>query len=185
MTNQDAEPRKVAAERWWHRLLRVVGYGLALVVLSVSLLVQIETAQYYTYTYSFQSNFTASNGDEFKCQSYESIKSISCGEFSDGDAFINFYLSIVGNDKLRDGTMTINELFADLRAEGHKDSDLAVDLIARKGYSYRLEKHWDMRKLLMAIATAFGITLATFVALVGLYKVILFIVHGHTRVVRE
>jgi hypothetical protein len=183
------ESRAVVVERWWHRLLHVISYGLTLLILCITLLIQVEEAEYYTYSYSFQPDYKSSTGDQFKCYSYDSLKTISCGEFSDGEAFMKYYLAITGEDKVtnQDGEKTTpNQIFADLRAkEGRSDSDIAVSLIGKNAFSYRREQHWNTSKLLIAVAVACGITFGSFVALLGLYKVVLFVVHGHTRIVRK
>lgn len=178
-----AKAKALAIERWWHRLLRVLGYGLILLVLALSLAILLEDADYFTYSYSFEPDYKTGTGEEFDCHSYESLKSISCGEFSDGDDFIPHYLKVKGKDKLRDGQQTVSEFFADLHAKGHEDAELAVSLIGDKGFTYRRQKHWDGGKLFVAIAYALLITAAVFVAMFVIYKVILFVVHGHTRVV--
>jgi hypothetical protein len=183
--SEAARTKPYAAEKWWHRLLRVFGYGLTLLVLALSSVILVEDADYFTYTYSFEPNYETSPGEEFDCHAYESLKSMSCGAFSNGDEFIKYYLSVKGDDKLRTGQRSVNEFFAELRSKGHKDSDLAVSLIGDKGFMYRRQKHWDEKKLLVAILYAVGITLGFFAAMFATYKVILFVVHGHTRVVRE
>lgn len=180
-----ASAKPVAPEKWWHRLLRVLGYGLTLLVMALSLVIFVEDADYFTYTYSFEPNYESSVGDEYECHSYESLKSISCGAFSDGDDFIKYYLNVKGNDKLRDGQRSVNEFFAELRSKGHKDSDLAVSLIGDKGFTYRRQKHWDKSKVILAISYAAAVTVGFFAAMLVIYKVILFIVHGHTRVMRN
>lgn len=181
--NQEQQQMPLAVEKWWHRLLRVLGYGLTILILVSALIINIENAKFYTYTYSFEPNFDESTGDKFDCHAYETLERISCGEYEDGPEFIKFYLSVIGDRKLKDGSRTINELFTDLRAK-KSDSVIAVEVIQNKKYSYRRQQHWDVGKLLFAIVASFGIAVGFFMALFGLYKVVLFVVHGHTRIVK-
>jgi len=192
--SEPSSAKPYAVEQWWHRLLRVFGYVLIALVLLVSLSIFVDDADYFTYRYSFEPHYKEGLGEEFDCHSYDSIKTISCGAFSDGEQFLKYYLSVTGEEKLlsvngegklRDGQRTVNDFFADLRAKGHKDSDLAVSLIGDKGYTYRREKHWDPSKLTTAVLKALAVSFGVFIVLFSLYKATLFIVHGHTLVRRE
>ncbi len=170
---------QVVSERWWHRLLRVLIYVSTFLVLSCSgLFLSFDPANYtHSYSYSFENDFKTFQGEEDTCLSYRQDELLSCGELR-----------------------TPAELLARLTNARHSrglgaDRDFPEALVAsavelgelldRGGIKYRHAEHWKLSELAKVVGLSLVISILWYLCFVLLYKVILFIVHGHTRVRRS
>jgi hypothetical protein len=182
---EETNTKASVPERWWHRLLRVLGYVVTFLVFAITLFLQLDSQKYYTYAYSFQDGYAAAPGYENTCHVYETLKDISCGEHNDPKGFIEFYLKSVGSEMTKPGTETIRDFVEGVRKDrGLSDWDIASGLISEKQYTYKMQSHQNARGVFTALAWATGVTLICFLLLAILYKTTLFIAYGHTRIKR-
>jgi hypothetical protein len=181
--NEDTKTLASVPERWWHRLLRVIGYISVAMVLIITLSIQLDSAEYYTYAYSFEDAYDASTGVELDCHTYDTLQDISCGEFDEPKKFVEAYLDRVGSKRTRSGEQTIRELIeAAKKDKGLSDWDVASGLIGEKSYTYKMQSHWSQSGVLAAIGWAIASAFLWFLVVAALYKTILFVAYGHTKV---
>lgn len=131
--------------------------------------------------YTFEKDYAQREGIPSSCTVYEYIKSVSCGDLLTPEDFIDKWTSIRGMEKNKHGKL-INDAYRELRTKGYSDYDLAKDIIEGDKIQYKMQAHYDYQRL----ASGFGwsVAIGLFVYLLGLliYKLILYIVYGHTRI---
>jgi hypothetical protein len=142
----------------------------------------IGESDYYTYTYSFEPTYELAKGTVRTCTSYEHIDSLSCGDLDTGEEFLSYYIQAKGDQALKSGKATVSDFFQGLREKGLSDADIVRSLLKDRDFSYKAEQHWNLSKLLKNISIAIGISILWYLSTFVIYKVILFIAHGHTRV---
>ena len=187
MENLEDSPTRKAhvTEKWWHRLLKVSLYGSTALVLVVIGMIQLGSARYYTYSYSFENAYENAIGNENDCTVYEYSKDVSCGDLRNSKQFVTQYLIANGEKRTKNGKLTIREAIALSKKEGHSDFDLSRYFIEDQKIRYKMQQHYNSKELI----SGFGYTLIVggiwfIVGLIG-YKILLYIVHGHTQVKRE
>src|SRR6185503_473833 len=93
-------PKKYASENWWHRLLRVLlMYFPTVAIFGFLALLGWENARYYTYSYSFEKDYSKKEGVESPCSVLEYSKWVSCGGLQNPDVFMTNWLAVRGFDK--------------------------------------------------------------------------------------
>lgn len=173
----------IIAERWYHRLIQIVVVFLTAALLILSLLVSIPTAFFFDYSYSFTKNYKNFAGSEYPCVADEKILSFECGDLSVTD-FISRYLEQKGHYFTSSGPQ-ISTMVNQLKNEGLADLAIAKAIIEQNGVWYKEKKNLDKNQLLKAILTSCGLAAAFYLLNTLLYKTILYVVHGHTNVVRQ
>lgn len=188
--NKDSKP--FAVETWWHRLLQVLVYSIPILV-GITLASIASEAVYitYDYSYSFENRYSNVDGEVKPCRVFK-IKQhqmIICGELTSGEEFVDYYESVRGPDhhdlfeKYKDLLLRVGDAAPFTGPVMSLDS-LAEIIITEYAVSYKAIKNTDYEKLVIVILGIIGSVLVCYAVLLLLYKLILFIVHGHTRIRR-
>jgi hypothetical protein len=191
-------------EKWWHRFLRVLMYGSTCVALAITgfLLVDDSANYTYSYSYSFEPNYEQAEGVESTCSYHEGLNLLSCGGVNSLDDIIIRYRTV--NESTSQGSNPR------LTAKNDKEQSPLIDTIAKdrnldeatrfhllsqidSSYEivkdlktgkirYRQATHWNAGPLAQSVGLTFGIAILWYFVTLVIYKVILFIAYGHTRV---
>ena len=194
--------KEYVVERWWHRLLKTIQYITTLIILIGALFVVIYEAQYYTYSYSFEPDYAESKGKEYNCNASDYIDSIDCGDLNNGEKFTTKYMAL-NNRRIRENVkkmvrkgatneevesyLTLEEgltpyknKFGDIREKyGFKT---AKSIIQKNQIKYKKKRNFNLNKLISGLGIVLLTTITWYILALVLYKIILYIVHGHTRV---
>ena len=176
-----------APERWWHRLLRVLIYVSTFLLLVVSGAIVADRAEYFTYAYSFEPEYSTVSGigSEETCRVSDSDY-LSCGDSA--EQLIERYLKAKGTlpaAKRWPKYKTVSALIDEFRKNVTKDSytvRFIVEEVEEHGVTYKTVRRWRQKKLLRGAGVAVGVTCGWLVLCLFGYKVLLYVVHGHTRV---
>jgi hypothetical protein len=178
-----APARKYALETWWHRLLRVLIYGSTLLL--CFFFVQkavIESSQHQRYSYSFEKDYGTVKGSEYNCTVDENSKLVLCGDLNDPDQLLIKYTSIRGSEPAKDGKGTVNEAIQELRRRGFSAFDLAKLIVEGRKIRYKAEERYNIQELMSGLGMALLIGGAWYLTALLVYKIILYVVYGHTKV---
>ncbi len=126
------------------------------------------------YSYSFDPNYGVSEGVEHTCSYFEPIDRVSCGELNTLNDLVKQYRTAKSISRASDASD--KEIWQMVDKLG-----LISDLKSEK-IRYRAARHWKVGPLAQSVGLTLGIgTLCYFFTLI-IYKAILYIAYGHTRV---
>jgi len=166
------------AEKWWHRLSRVLIYASTALVLAISGAFFFFDGENYThsFSYSFEDTFSTGGGDVSVCYHFKSDDSIFCGDIPTfSELLTRFRSHTQAADSLKPSDSHKYSAFL-------RDRETLIELLDKGNIRYRDTTHWKIDKLVRAAAYSVGISIVWYTCTFLLYKTLLFIVHGHTRV---
>ncbi len=185
-TEQTVKSGAYVTEKWWHRLLRVLVYGSTCVVFGIAgLILMYDSANYtYSYVYSFEPNYKQTEGEEKTCYYYEGIGSIQCGALYTLGNLAKQMKSSAGEltgdiNDTPPKDLSLREALQELDAEQQLINDLKAEKIR-----YRRTTHIEAGTLVKSVGISLGITTLWYLFALLLYKVTLYIAHGHTRIIK-
>jgi hypothetical protein len=169
-------------EQWWHRLCRVMlMYFPALIAFGFVNFFSLDSAKYNKFFYSFEKDYAQREGIEVPCSVFESTKSLGCGELKTPEKFMSTWTAIRGMENNKKGEV-MKDAYRELRARGYTDYDLAKDIIERNEIQYKVQLNYNYRQLASSFGWSVAIGVVCYLFGLLMYKLILYIVYGHTRI---
>ena len=187
------EQEEHVAEKWWHRLFRVLMYGSTCGVLLIAgAVVVYDTDNYsYSFTYSFQPNYEQIKGVERTCEYFDAdFPPCEDWEIELGDIITRYRESrdSTSRDSLQEAlehppTVKPDRTSIEEQFIAYKEArNLIIEELKNRNVRYRRATHWKTGPLMQSVGLTLGIAALWYLFTLMLYKVILYIAHGHTRV---
>ena len=189
--------KEYVSEKWWHRLLKVVIYISTIIVLFLSAAILYDSFKVvsYTYSYSFEEGYDKFKGKEYDCKTYSYLKYISCGKGTISASDFNqlFLLSLQielkrykgKNQKKYKLVKKIIALYKKKKQLMESDHKFSEYIIINKKVKRKEQRHINYKNSISLVGVSLAIGAGWFIASMILYKLILYIAHGHTRVRKQ
>src|SRR5215831_8182805 len=187
-------------EKGSHRLLRVLLYASTCIVIGFAGIGSAnDSANYtYSYAYSFEPNYELDEGAEQSCSYYESSHALYCGGLNRLSDLMDRYEAVKGStggasdsapwEKIRSrhdsASIRSKKQFHEVwYAWGTVEQALITDLDSGR-IRFRQAKHWKAGPLVESLGLTLSITTLWYAFTLTIYKGILIIAYGHTRILR-
>ena len=191
-------------EQGWHQLLRVLMYASTIIVtVFAGILIANDSANYtYSYSYSFDPNYELDEGAEQRCSYFESSNTLYCGELNRLNELMDRYEAVKGTTRGASDAAPWEKIQSRNDPASHKaETDQEKEVYERFNawnavrqaviedldsgrIRFRQAKHWKAGPLVESIGITVGIATLWYAFTHMIYKVILFIAPGHTRIRR-
>ncbi len=181
-------------ERWWHRMLRVLVYTTAFIVFAFCVALTIDESRTGQYHYNFEPGYASQDGEELECSASEFSQIVFCGGIHSEEVFLEKFFAaqpsartprdlfeeagIVPGKNLKKGTSEAKNG----RPKGYRFVTTAHSVMNEYDVRYRIEHVWDKQLLLKWLSITVAVSAAWLLMGLVIYKIILFIAHGHTRI---
>jgi len=187
-------------EKGSHRLVRVLMYAsTCIVIVFAGIGSANDSANYtYSYAYSFEPNYELDEGAEQSCSYYESSHALYCGGLNRLSDLMDRYEAVKGStggasdsapwEKIRSrydaASIRSKKQFREVwYAWGAVEQALINDLDSDR-IRFRQAKHWKVGPLAESMGLTLSITTLWYAFTLTIYKGILIIAYGHTRILR-
>lgn len=161
-------------------MLRVLLYGSTVLLATILGLICYHDSKTYSYIYSIDADYPTVAGEERPCHTAEVGRWLDCGELQD-EGLVQRYLQRFPPEPVATGEVPESALMDSLRKKG-KVRILANQIIEKEQVRYKIVEQWSSDKLLQSARIALPILAGWFLFWLVLYRLALYIAHGHARI---